>query len=382
MIKSKTEVAQLNFFRGFAALFVLIGHTAHITQTSLKPIPGPGHAVDFFMMMSGFLMALNFHERSNYEPWGNKKTIIKFYLRRFFRIAPVYYFFFFIVVIFLNKMNAISTIRIDHTNPSNNGNFSINFYFATILLHITFLFGLFPVFVQDNILPDWSIGLEMQFYAIFPFLMLLIKKIGRIFPVILCTILYLSSSYLFGSYNTPGILLHFGQPSFIPLKINIFLLGIFLGEAKYYINQNEESKAFQLLFLTLILSFIGNDPIIMTFCFYFIIWIFSMLKLSPKFLTSFFDNIEKKLDNNFTTFFANTSFSVYLLHLIVLYSVNAYFVNHDIYSKTNPIYRFILLLVICLPFIYFISYFVYKFIEYPFIKIGRKIIDSIYQIKN
>ena len=374
------ELAQLNFFRGFAALYVLVGHAAHIIDLPLS-IPGPGHAVDFFMLMSGFLMALNFHQRKAQEPWNLPSTMLRFYVRRFFRIAPVYYFFFIVVALFMNSLNSILTVRFDHPVPIENTDLSTQHYIWTIFLHLTFLFGLVPAFVQDNILPDWSIGLEMQFYAVFPFLMLVMKKIGRIIPVVLCTGLYLSSSYLFGSYNTPGILLHFGQPSFLPLKINVFLLGIFLGEAKYYINHNEESKALPLLILTFILCFIGNDSFIMVFSFYFVIWIFSMLKLSPSFLTLLFKNIEEKLDNKFTTFFANTSFSVYLLHLIILYCVNAYLANYGVYSKVSPTSRFILLLVICLPFIYLFSHFVYKFIEYPFIKTGKKLINSFYPNK-
>jgi peptidoglycan/LPS O-acetylase OafA/YrhL len=373
------ELAQLNFFRGLAALYVLVGHCAHIALVSLSPLPGPGHAVDFFMLMSGFLMSLNFHERKAQEPWGKTSTFIRFYIRRFFRIAPLYYFIYLIIALYLNKLNSISTIRFDYPIPLSNTDVTNQHYIWSVFLHLTFLFGLLPSFAQDNILPDWSIGLEMQFYAIFPFIMLLMNKIGRIVPILLFTAIYLSSSYLFGSYETPGTLLHFGQPSFLPLKINVFLLGIFLGESKYFINHNEESKAMQLLGLTFILSFIGNDIIITFVCCYFVLWIGSLLKKSPLFLSALFVGIEKKCNNKFTTFFSNTSFSVYLLHLVILYLVNAYFVNSGIYSKVSSTSRFTLLLVICLPIIYFISYFLYKFIEYPFIKIGKKLLNSFYQ---
>lgn len=375
------ELAQLNFFRGLAALYVLVGHCAHIAVASLAPLPGPGHAVDFFMLMSGFLMSLNFHERKAQEPWEKTSTFIRFYIRRFFRIAPLYYFFYLIIALSLNKLNSISTIRFDYPIPFAYSEVTTEHYIWSVLLHLTFLFGLFPSFVQDNILPDWSIGLEMQFYAVFPFIMLLMNKLGRLMPILLCTAVYLSSSYLFGSYDTPGTLMHFGQPSFLPLKINVFLLGILLGEANYYIKHNEESKALKLLGLTSILCFIGNDLIIILFGCYFVLWVFSMLKISPQFVTAIFASIEKKCNNKFTTFFANTSFSVYLLHLIILYCVNAYLAQYGIYSKENPTSRFILLLLICLPLIYLISHFVYKFIEYPFIKIGKKLLNSFFQSK-
>lgn len=373
---------QLDLFRGLAALFVLIGHCAHITQTSLKPIPGPGHAVDFFMMMSGFLMSKNFHERRSSESWSSRSTFVKFYIRRFFRIAPVYYFFYLIVFLFINKLNYISTLSI--SNSSKYINYHLNIYelFKSFILHITFMFGVFPKYLQDNILPDWSISLEMQFYIIFPFLIILINKIGRFTPIILCTIIYLASKILLGNYNTPGLLFHYGQPSFLPMKINIFLIGILLGEANFLAKSSKEYEVLKLLGFIFILSLIGNDIITICFSFYFILWNFSMLDYSPIFLTRTFTIIEKRLATNFTTFLANTSFSVYLSHLIVLYSCNAFFLKNDLYIGLQPLARFFLLFSCSIPIIYFISYLVYCYIEFPSIKAGKLLLDYIYQKKN
>jgi peptidoglycan/LPS O-acetylase OafA/YrhL len=83
------NLSQLNFVRGFLAIYVLVGHCANTTGVSLKPLPGAGHAVDVFMILSGLLMALNFHEREKNKPWEKASTFFCFYLRRFFRIAPV-----------------------------------------------------------------------------------------------------------------------------------------------------------------------------------------------------------------------------------------------------------------------------------------------------
>ena len=41
------------------ALYVLVCHCAKATGFNLKPLPGAGHAVDIFMMLSGLLIALN-----------------------------------------------------------------------------------------------------------------------------------------------------------------------------------------------------------------------------------------------------------------------------------------------------------------------------------
>ncbi|CAH2786711.1 MAG: Acyltransferase 3 [uncultured Caballeronia sp.] len=45
---------------------------------------------------------------------------------------------------------------------------------SNVVTHLTYTFGMFPRYAFNTPLPDWSIGLEMQFYAVFPLLMLLI----------------------------------------------------------------------------------------------------------------------------------------------------------------------------------------------------------------
>ncbi len=371
-----TQYSQLNFIRGSMALYVLVCHCAKATGFNLKPLPGAGHAVDIFMMLSGLLIALNFHEREKYEPWNKAKTFYKFYIRRFFRIAPLYYFFLFFAFLFLDSFFAISNIRpgqnITSWTPELTKSISSNLEIR-ILLHVTFLFGLFPSFIQDSILPDWSIGLEMQFYFIFPFLMLIIKKIGYFIPLFLFTILYLIAPFLFGSYTSPGILLHFGQPSFLPLKINVFLIGILLGEAKYFMKIKKNEKAFKSLFFVFILSFIGYDFIINISAIYLLFWVISTSQILNTSLFHMFKKIDNFLDNKIVTFFSDTSYAVYLVHLLIIYLANWYFLNYKFYILNNYFYNFILLVVFSIPVSYSTAFILYRIIELPFIQFGKKI---------
>jgi peptidoglycan/LPS O-acetylase OafA/YrhL len=375
-LSKTTQYSQLNFIRGSMALYVLVCHCAKATGFNLKPLPGAGHAVDIFMMLSGLLIALNFHEREKYEPWNKAKTFYKFYIRRFFRIAPLYYFFLFFAFLFLDSFFAISNIRpgqnITSWTPELTKSISSNLEIR-ILLHVTFLFGLFPSFIQDSILPDWSIGLEMQFYFIFPFLMLIIKKIGYFIPLFLFTILYLIAPFLFGSYTSPGILLHFGQPSFLPLKINVFLIGILLGEAKYFMKIKKNEKAFKSLFFVFILSFIGYDFIINISAIYLLFWVISTSQILNTSLFHMFKKIDNFLDNKIVTFFSDTSYAVYLVHLLIIYLANWYFLNYKFYILNNYFYNFILLVVFSIPVSYSTAFILYRIIELPFIQFGKKI---------
>jgi peptidoglycan/LPS O-acetylase OafA/YrhL len=86
--------ARLPFFdgiRGYASLWVMLGHFSTRTGFVIPILDSPGIAVDLFMIVSGFLMTQHFFIRRELEPWQSPRTWLIFYIRRFFRIAPLYY---------------------------------------------------------------------------------------------------------------------------------------------------------------------------------------------------------------------------------------------------------------------------------------------------
>ena len=101
----------------------------------------------------------------NMNPGTGLRHFIFFILEDFLELHRCIIFFIF--CFFLDNFFAISNIqpgqKITSWTPELTEYISSNLEIR-ILLHVTFLFGLFPSFIQDSILPDWSIGLEMQFY--------------------------------------------------------------------------------------------------------------------------------------------------------------------------------------------------------------------------
>jgi len=81
----------LDGIRGYAALWVLLGHCSNLSGLNLPLLNRPQMAVDVFMIMSGFLMTQHYFLRQDREPWESPRTWMKFWVRRFFRIAPLYY---------------------------------------------------------------------------------------------------------------------------------------------------------------------------------------------------------------------------------------------------------------------------------------------------
>ena len=92
MLPQKNWSPELDGLRGYASLWVFLGHICILTQFNIPLLSNPDLGVDLFILLSGYLMAKNYIERRLAEPWESKMTIIRFWMRRFFRIAPLYYF--------------------------------------------------------------------------------------------------------------------------------------------------------------------------------------------------------------------------------------------------------------------------------------------------
>lgn len=139
--------------RGLAILMVILVHTTqqvHNLPSFLATFGYYGQTgVQLFFIASSFTMCNSFANRSS-EPHSVKS----FYLRRFFRIAPLYYFG---LVLYL-VINAISR----------DGFGCEPYTLFNVLANILFLHGFVPSANNSLVPGGWSIGTEMAFYAIFP----------------------------------------------------------------------------------------------------------------------------------------------------------------------------------------------------------------------
>lgn len=362
-LKPRGDIPILHGIRGCLALWVLLGHTLDACGGFIPVLSAPGVAVFAFMVMSGFLMALHYRLREEREPWRTPRTWVLFWLRRFFRIAPVYYVALLVAFMFHEQYMAhyYALQRLFPLWFIHPPQFVTPFDVPSLILHGTFLFGLFPAHANNNILPDWSIGLEMQFYFVFPFLMLFLRKFGPVFFSAACAIIVMLAWAMAPS---------FPQPSFLPLTLCIFAAGIFISEA--FLDENRLRGA-ALLVLAVLMATIHAPflfqviPVAMMFVINFPS-LFSDFKFGRM-----LDPIERLLGGDLGRFVGDRSYSVYLIHMLIIVPVMTFLSRFDWFLQAPPMARFGVVAPVIVLTCYVLGTVLMVIVENPFIKLGHRI---------
>ena len=157
----------INALRGIAVLMVLVNH---INKSFL---PSGYLGVDIFFVISGFVVTLSFlRSKTN----SIKELILDFFSRRFRRLYPTLLIFIIVNILFyIIFINPFSWITRSELNASLSALFGIsNLYFLRSQLSY---FG--DEFSYNPFLHTWSLGVEEQFYLIFPFLIVFLICLSK-----------------------------------------------------------------------------------------------------------------------------------------------------------------------------------------------------------
>lgn len=356
----------LDGIRGAAAAWVLLSHALKFTGWRLPLLHRGDLAVDIFMMMSGLLMTHHYWLREGQEPWEKRSTWGAFYLRRFFRIAPLYYLALAVSLaagpMLWTARQQIAAVFPDAATPAER---YLDRSIGNILMHVSFLFGASPRNAFATPLPDWSIGLEMQFYLVFPFLMLLLRR-GSLFWG---TLTVAACGLVVSQVLLPG---RFPMPSFLPLKISLFLVGILLAWG-YHLQQRQRGGVGPVIGLALVLAATERSGPV-----------FGMAALAAALL--FYDRqadvfqirrllelAERLLGSRVATFAADTSYSVYLTHVLVMVPVAGLLCRSAEFIQLPGAARFLILSASVMVPVYALSWLLFRFVELPGIRAGKRL---------
>lgn len=358
------KIKFVDALRGIAILGVLIVHCGQAGINDTYPrvfdniIVNGAIGVQLFFVASAFTIFLTYGNRNNKEtaPVGN------FFIRRFFRIAPMYYFG---IIYFLWQDGFGARYWLgDAPNVS----------MWNVLSNILFIHSINPYWITSVVPGGWSIAIEACFYCLVPLLFLRIKNLNQALVLFLSTILARMVLYsllerfpLIASERLWGEYLFFYPPNQFP----VFACGIIL----YFLVRTPMREW-------------HVEPIVV-----FILCIFLLAQLLTHTVFIFPLHIQFAMTfvvlgcvlsrkgfivlvNPVTIYIGKISYSMYLVHFAVLHWLTQFsfldFVSPGIpyFSIINYILRFCCILSLTVA----ISACTYHLIEVPFQNIGKIIV--------
>ena len=333
--------------------------------------------VVLFFIVSAITLTLSMENRN--------ESKYNFYIRRYFRIAPLYYFGILLYFIFRLVVESHRSGEIIL--------FPEGYSVLKIIQNIFFLHGLSTNNYNFIVPGGWSIATEMYFYLVFPFLFILYKRFDLKYFVILTMVI--SSIALLAQYFDPtgtlkaqGKIFDFGYTTIIN-HITIFLLGIItvkLIKMNFLINLFHYILGFISLFFSLyyinifrleqygvsFLSFLKFDTGFNGFFFP----IFFALGMMPIIISiskkQFFENILFKQVIEVGKY----SYCIYILHFMVLEILVSVLRKTMFTFIELRIIKFFILFFICVIICFYLSKILSFIIEKPGINLGKKIIKK------
>lgn len=302
MSRSLPYFKQLDALRCISVFIVIFHHLPLFEESNyftyfFKNFTG----VDTFFILSGFLITgilLNTKEKKT----PIKSALKTFYIRRFFRIFPIYY---------------LSIAFLVLVNPSDYSSYAIN----DILYISNFKMGFDGDF--SGITPHfWSLSVEEQFYLFWPLLILLVpfKNQRLLKAILLVFILGIAGQFILKALDyrllgrlTIGAFAYLSSGAFLSYAFH-HKTGIFKSIVNLW------PYTFAVILLVPIQYMFGLDasPEFTT-----LLYLFVGVVIVAKFVDGFkFSIIKSIFENNVVVYFGKISYGLYLYHFIVIHMLS------------------------------------------------------------
>jgi peptidoglycan/LPS O-acetylase OafA/YrhL len=380
--KPELHFKHLDAVRAIGCLFISFAHTL-IFLSSKKlhqiPIDDKGFIIQFghmfistFFVLSGFLISYFLIKEKQKT---NTINIKKFYIRRAFRILPVYFVGLFLVagtyklVCFLFIKNNIQNPFVTDVCVNWGERFLL---YITMLPNVAFCFDR----VYFHLSNYWSIGVEEQFYLIWPLILLFSKNIFnslRNIFIIYTILLVITFIFSYGVAETETAYRVF-KLVYIT-RFAAFAFGGFCAYAIIHISTFEQTKLYHViiskytqffcLILLIVFSYLKQDFI---YAFKHVIIIIPANAIII-FNMALNRNNLYNIENKFLNYIGTTTYSMYAYNLIFLEMFIG--MTKDIFHTTN----IFILTIVPLALLILVSIASYKYIELNFLKIRKKYFD-------
>ena len=362
LVQRERLLPGIHGLRGVAALAIMLFHLVHIGGISPPNVfqfigRDFGYGVHLFFILSAFSLMHSTEPRMSEPDW-----LPAYFIKRLFRIAPLFYFMIAVFVAFRLLPGAGLKDRL-----------------IGIVLNLTFTFGFVPS--SGIVWGGWSVGVEMIFYGVFPVVLLLVRTLRSAFTLLIISIVVSSAlrSVLHFQYTNadPSARFDWSYFSFSP-NMCFFAMGIYV----YLLNKFYSGHKPLLSLYARIVAIVIIGSLL---CFDF----GALLKNSGRFdivlwgigLSALcaWQSLRPSvaIGSYPLEYLGERSFSIYLLHpVIVFYSKDYLLKVYNACSSIIGSYSYFICASLLLIVILVVAEFTYRFIEVPGINFGRRLIAS------
>ena len=369
MVTSKTIIAsapripELDGLRGIAILLVvsfhyinnqLVGHSNPFAKIAAKLTSFGWVGVDLFFVLSGFLIGSILIK--------NKKTtnfFSTFYIRRLVRIVPNYYL---LILLFL----LLVSIPFFSGSYFVTGNNNIPWWSYFLMVH-NFYMAFLDNMGNPAMSVTWSIGIEEQFYIIFPFIVFYAKDTWLPYILLLAIIVASLLRLQYSSWISPYVLL--------PCRMDAISFGALIA----WVNCRFDLKVLVYSWQKLLWIILFTDVIISFFLYYnfgdlgvikhflFAIFFSVCLVYALTFTNSWYSVF---LRNSILRWVGSISYSLYLFHYLFLGVFHRIFSGSGFIGIVNLKDVFVSLFALAFSLLF--SRVIYQKLETPMVNFGKK----------
>ena len=343
-----SRIEKLDSIRGIAALMVLIGHCGGVPLYGLTGNPGfwwlptlwdGNSAVVMFFLLSGYVLALQLDS-------PRRPTYGGFLVRRIFRIWPA-----FAVGVAISFLALRMTGTLVDAGPQNGPPSTPP---VSALVQNLFMVGN-PVTIDP---PIWSLYVEARLSILFPLLLLLVRRLGMAWAIMLSGVLSILLSR-FVSWDIPEIVRSLAEAS---RYVVLFVIGAALAQpanplAAVYKRLALFVKALCLAAALLCLAYKFHPSAQVPFLRAYVSWV----GMSLLFVLCLYSPLaERLLHHRIFLFLGRISYGLYLVHFPIMLMVKA--------RMTSPSSTAVVLIVSVLG-----GWILNRWVEQPMIAVGRRL---------
>ena len=357
-LSNTNRVYGLDVFRSFAILFVLVGHSLEHSKVNAQ-VQTFGHlgilGVELFFVLSGFLIGGIIVRLIDQDRFHSIAEISAFWKRRWLRTLPLYF------------VALLAFLRFDY-----HGRHSLLDYPAYFVFMQSFS-GKIPEFFELS----WSLAIEEHFYFWFPLVFLVWQKLTRKFSaaLVLSSVTFIVIAYsfrlsqpLFSDWNEYNRIIRVDVLS----RLDAIMFGVLMAATKRY-----WSAAFDWIRR---LTPVSATLMVLLGAWWFVdvpglmssrllqVNLFTAQAALCALLLPWFDALSgHNSRNNFFAITSKLSYSLYLVHILVIIAVNRTLGHFGLFEQVYP--NPFILYPVYFSLFYLASWITYHQIEEPFLNL-------------